>query len=77
MGTFPKFSNIAGYATKTLESRKRSVYNVSKLNAWVRVTSAVSGNKGDGLTLVSNPNFRLFGAAGVSSIVLYKIFCIS
>lgn len=68
MGTFPKFSNIAGYATKTLESRKRSVYNVSKLNAWVRVTSAVSGNKGDGLTLVSNPNFRLFGAAGVSSI---------
>ena len=68
MGTFPKFSNIAGYATKTLESRKRSVYNVSKLNAWVRVTSAVSGNKGDGLTIVSNPNFRLFGAAGVSSI---------
>ena len=68
MGTFPKFSNIAGYATKTLESRKRSVYNVSKLNAWVRVTSAVSGNKGDGLTLVSNPNFKLFGAAGVSSV---------
>lgn len=68
MGTFPKFSNIAGYATKTLESRKGSVYNVSKLNAWVRVTSAVSGNKGDGLTLVSNPNFKLFGAAGVSSV---------
>jgi len=75
MGTFPTFSNIAGYATKTLENRvKGGVYDISKLNAWIRITSAVSdkttdnpsGTYGDGLTIVSNPNFKLFGAAGGS-----------
>lgn len=68
MGTFPNFSNIAKYATDTLDDRVESVYNVSKLNAWVRVTSGVKGSVGDGLTILSNPNFKLFGAAGVSSI---------
>jgi len=69
MSTFPNFSNIAGYATKTLtDRRKGGPYAISKLNAWVRITSAVSSNSGDGLTMVSNPNFKLFGAAGVSSI---------
>jgi len=69
MGSFPNFSNIADYTTKTIENRKGSVYNVSKLNAWIRVTSAVSdGNGTDGLVIVSNPDYKLFGAAGVSSI---------
>lgn len=64
MGTFPHFSNIASYATETLESRKGSVYDVSKLNAWVRITSAVQTKTATGLVIQSNPNFNLFRAAG-------------
>lgn len=64
MSTFPNFSNIAGYATKKLEARKGSVYNVSKLNSWIRVISGVKGSNGDGLVMVSNPDYRLFRAAG-------------
>jgi len=74
MGTFPSFSNIAGYATKTLTNRvKGGVYNVSKLTPWIRVSSGVSdnvgdvvGKYGDGLSILSNPNYKLFSAAGVS-----------
>jgi hypothetical protein len=68
MGTFPNFSNIADYAQKKLTNRKNNPYAISKLNTWVRVTSGVSTSDGDGLTIVSNPNFKLFGAAGISSI---------
>jgi hypothetical protein len=68
MGTFPNFSNIVGYAQKKLEGRKNNPYAISKLNAWIRVTSGVSSGKAKGLTIVSNPNFKLFGAAGISSI---------
>lgn len=68
MGTFPNFSNIIGYAQEKLVGRKNSPYAISKLNAWVRVTSGVSSETADGLTIVSNPNFKLFAAAGISSI---------
>ena len=67
MGTFPNFSNIVGYAQTKLDNRKNNPYAISKLNSWVRVTSGVSSDSADGLPLVSNPNFKLFGAAGISS----------
>jgi hypothetical protein len=67
MGTFPNFSNIVGYAQTKLDNRKNNPYAISKLNSWVRVTSGVSSDSADGLTIVSNPNFKLFGAAGISS----------
>ena len=68
MGTFPNFSNIEGYVQTKLKNRKNNPYAISKLNAWVKVTSGVSSSVGDGLTIVSNPNFKLFAAAGISSI---------
>ena len=68
MGTFPNFSNIVGYAQTKLNGRKNNPYAISKLNAWIRVTSGVSSGEAKGLTIVSNPNFKLFGAAGISSI---------
>lgn len=64
MSTFPNFSNIAGYATDKLEARKGSVYNVSKLNSWVRIISGVIGSEGTGMVMVSNPDYKLFRAAG-------------
>jgi hypothetical protein len=64
MGTFPNFSNIAAHVRTTLDSRVNNPYEVSKLNAWVRVVSGVSGGQGDGLVLYSNPNMSLFKAAG-------------
>lgn len=64
MSTFPNFSNIAKYATDKLEARKGSVYNVSKLNSWVRIISGVIGSEGTGMVMVSNPDYRLFRAVG-------------
>lgn len=64
MSSFPNFSNIAGYVQTELNSRKRNIEKISGLNAWVRVSSGV----GDGLIILSNPNFKLFGAAGEGSI---------
>ena len=64
MSSFPNLSNFAGYVQEALKLRIGNVQSVSQLNAWVRVSSGV----GDGLMLLSNPNFGLFGAAGVGSI---------
>jgi hypothetical protein len=64
MSGFPNLSNIAEYARTTLDNRVKNKKSVSELNAWVRVSSAV----GAGLTLLSNPNFKLFAAAGEASI---------
>lgn len=64
MSTFPNFSNIAKYATDKIEARKGSVYNVSKLNSWVRIISGVIGSEGTGMVMVSNPSYRLFRAVG-------------
>ena len=68
MSSFPNFSNIAGYIQNKITSRKGSSYNVSKLNAWVRVTS---GTGPGGMVLLSNPNFQLFKGAGSNATGLY------
>lgn len=64
MSSFPNLSNFAGYVTQTLDNRIANTQAVSQLNAWVRVSSGV----GAGLSLISNPDFGLFKAAGVGSI---------
>jgi hypothetical protein len=61
MSTFPNFSNIKSGIQSRLNSRKGDSKKVSGLNAWVRLTSGT----GDGLTLYSNPDVALFGAAGI------------
>lgn len=65
MSTFPNFSQIAPFVQSTLNSRINNPYEVSKLNAWVRVISAVSNSEtARGLVLYSNPDISLFKAAG-------------
>ena len=55
---WPKLSNINDKLfTKITE---RNNLEASQLNCWVRLFSGV----GDGLILVSNPNTKLFAAAG-------------
>jgi len=61
MSTFPNFSNIKSGIQSRLNSRKGDSKKVSGLNAWVRLTSGTD----DGLTLYSNPDVALFGAAGI------------
>lgn len=61
MSAFPNFSNIADYVEKELNNRKGNNSYLSKLNAWVRVASAVDS----GCQLVSNPNFSLFGKTSI------------
>ena len=61
MSTFPNFSQINEGIRKKLDNRKGSTLKVSSLNAFVRVTSGAS----PGLTLYSNPDIPLFGAAGI------------
>lgn len=60
MSAFPYFSDIAGYAQTTINSRKNKLFT-STLNAWVRVSSGT----GEGISLVSNPNYALFSATGI------------
>jgi hypothetical protein len=64
MSSFPNLSNISGYVRSALKKRVEKPESVSQLNAWVRVSSGV----GAGLVLLSNPNFKLFRAAGEASI---------
>ena len=64
MSAFPNFSNVPGYVKTELNARKENVSKITKLNAWIRVASGV----GKGLVLTSNPNFKLFGAAGEAAI---------
>jgi hypothetical protein len=68
MSTFPKFSNISDYIRTKLKNRRGSVYNISKLNPWVRITS---GTGPGGLVLLSNPNYDLFKAAGSATNGIY------
>lgn len=69
MSSFPHFSNIKeGIQKKLTDRRKGGTYAVSKLNAWVRITS---GTGPGGLVLVSNPNFQLFKGAGSNSTGIY------
>jgi hypothetical protein len=64
MSSFPNLSNISKYVRTALQNRIKKPESVSQLNAWVRVSSGV----GAGLVLLSNPNFKLFRAAGEASI---------
>ena len=61
MSSFPNLSNIAGYVQEELKLRKGNIPKISSLNAWVRVSFGV----GDGLIILSNPNFKLFGRVEV------------
>ena len=67
MSSFPNLSNISGYVRNALQNRIKNPQNVSQLNAWVRVSSGVGG----GLMLLSNPDFKLFRAAGESNASIY------
>ena len=64
MSSFPNLSNLKPYIKTELDNRVEGKRDISKLNAWVRVSSGV----GDGLVLLSNPSFKLFAAAGEGSI---------
>ena len=57
---FPNFSNIHGYVSQTLTSRKNNPLVISGLSCWVKLASGV----GDGLILYSNPDYGLFQASG-------------
>jgi hypothetical protein len=61
MSVFPNFSQINAGVQSVLDKRKGSTLRISSLNPFVRITSGAS----PGLTLYSNPNVALFGAAGV------------
>ena len=57
--SFSYFSTPLSYIKDTLDNRKSNNIEVSKLNAWIRVTSGV----GDGMVILSNPSLPLFYAA--------------
>lgn len=59
---WPKLSNINGEIFNKITKRNNIDY--SQLNVWVRLFSGV----GDGLIMVSNPNTKLFAAAGEGSL---------
>jgi len=64
MAFFPNFSDIDNNIRTTLNNRKGNPLAVSNLNVWVKMTSAVGG----GLILYSNPDYKLFKAAGDGNI---------
>lgn len=66
MSSFPNFSNIQGFVQNTLNKRKGNTELVSKLNPFVRLVSGGSKNGADGLVLDSNPDTKLFQAAGTT-----------
>jgi len=68
MSSFPNFSNIEDYVQTKLEARRGNPFNISQLNAWVRITS---GTSPAGLVLVSNSDFKLFKAAGSFGTGIY------
>ena len=61
MSVFPNFSQIKGEIQNKLTDRRGKSLKISSLNAFVRITSGAS----PGLTLYSNANSNLFGAAGI------------
>lgn len=60
MSAFPYFSNVPDYVREELNKRIKDPSVVNKYNAWVRVSSGA----GPGLSVLSNPDFDLFSAAG-------------
>jgi len=60
MQTFPNFSNVKTYIKDELDKRVDNPNYLSSLNPWIRVSSGV----GDGLIVLSNPDYKLLSAAG-------------
>jgi hypothetical protein len=54
------FSNISDFVQEQFKKRKENPIELSKLNCWVRLASGVD----NGLVLYSNPDLKLFSAAG-------------
>jgi hypothetical protein len=67
MSAFPYFSNIAPHVKAEFDKRKENMLYVSRLNCWIRLSSAV----GTGCMIYSNPNFPLFKAMGSTGISIY------
>lgn len=73
MAFFPNFSQFPEYVRMELNRRTRNQSEVSKLTAWVRVSSAVSeirnGVTQKGMSIISNPDYTLFSSvSGESSV---------
>ena len=64
MSSFPNFSNVPAYVREELNKRIDKPEIVNRYNAWIRVSSAAGG----GLSMISNPNFPIFAAAGQKAI---------
>lgn len=65
---WPTISNISGNIANTIKSYATDNLAASGLNAWVRVYSGAKSDKGAGLILESNTDFKIFSAAGEASI---------
>ena len=57
---FTYYSKPESFVEKELVSRKGKILEMSKRNAWIRVTSGV----GNGMVILSNPSLPLFYASG-------------
>lgn len=64
MSSFPNFSNVPDYVAEEINKRIETPEVVNRYNAWIRVSSAAGG----GLSLISNPNYPIFAAAGQKAI---------
>ena len=68
MSTFPLYSDLPAHVQKELGSRRDNISKISKLNAWVRVSSGVDAPNGSGMMLYSNPDYKIFKAAGDGNV---------
>lgn len=68
MSTFPLYSDLPAHVQKELGARVANISKVSKLNVWIRVSSAVKSSSGSGMILLSNPNYQIFKAAGQNQV---------
>ena len=68
---WPTISNISGNIANTIKSYANDNLAASGLNAWVRVYSGAKSDKGAGLILESNTNFKIFSAAGEGGGSIY------
>ena len=68
---WPTISNISGNIANTIKSYANDNLAASGLNAWVRVYSGAKSDKGSGLILESNTNFKIFSAAGEGGGSIY------
>ena len=57
---FTYYSKPESFVENELVSRKGKILEMSKRNAWIRVTSGV----GNGMVILSNPSLPLFYASG-------------